>query len=440
MAAGASIRRRVLIVVSAWCPAMIADMQRARMLAWEMPALGWDVEILTPRASEVRQDVVEPDPDGFFAPDTPVHEVGSSARAVFEALGSRTHSWRTVLPMLREGSELLRSRRFDLVYFTTTTFVYFRLGPYWRRKFGVPFVLDFHDPWLKDDSTLARGWKSQATRSASARMERTAVEFAAGIVSVSPHYVATLERRYGACRPDWLAPGRHAVIPFGARDEDIAEARRRWVAPIANESRDIAIRYVGAGGTIMARSFRLLCRAIAALRSEGDATARTARIGLFGTTYNWKPGDATLLENVARSVGLSDLVGEHPERVSFRHSLELLLGCDGALVLGVDDDGYMPSKIFGYALPGKPLLASVRRDGPAYAQFESTRGLGHALWFDRDGEMPIHEATNTVGSFLRECAARRSFDRYRLLEPFLAPAMAQRHADLFDACVTTART
>ena len=42
---------RVLIVTSTYAPAMIADMHRARQLAWELPKLGWQVEILTPDVS-----------------------------------------------------------------------------------------------------------------------------------------------------------------------------------------------------------------------------------------------------------------------------------------------------------------------------------------------------------------------------------------------------
>ncbi len=42
---------RVLIVTSTYAPAMIADMHRARHLAWELPKLGWQVEILAPDVS-----------------------------------------------------------------------------------------------------------------------------------------------------------------------------------------------------------------------------------------------------------------------------------------------------------------------------------------------------------------------------------------------------
>jgi hypothetical protein len=426
----------VLIVVSAYRPAIIADMHRARMLAWEMPKIGWDVEVLAPGAAEVRQDVVEPDPDPFFAPDTPVHEVGSFARGVFEMLGSRTHAWRTLWPIRSLGAELLRSKRFDLVYFTTTTFLYFSLGPYWRRKFGIPFVLDFHDPWVRETAVeTSRGVRSKLLARVAERMERSAVTNAAGVVSVSPRYIGVLERRYCRYAPRWLAPRRHAVIPFGARCSDMEAAAVLGAAGRTGDPSVRVVRYVGAGGAIMARSFSLVCRALAGLQQRGVLPHRLLRIELFGTTYGWRPGDDRLMESIARSSGVGELVREHPERVSYRRSLELLLGADGALVLGVDDHGYMPSKLLSYALSGKPLLASLRRDGPAYEQMQSAPGLGHVIGFDPDGEASLGDAEQTVARFLGEVAERRLFDRRAILEPFLAPVMAERHAELFDACV-----
>jgi hypothetical protein len=426
-------RRRVLIVVSSWSPAMLADMQRARMLAWELPKLGWDVEVLTPRASEIRQDVIEPDPSSFFAADTPVHEVGSAVRGVFEALGSTTHAWRTWFTIRRRGRELLCAKCFDLVYFTTTTFVYFSLGPRWRRECDVPYVLDFHDPWIKPEVPPSRrkSWRSEMMARLAARMERDAVVGAHGIVSVSPAYIDQLRQRYAAAEPPWLAQARNAVIPFGALEGDNGAA----LGEQPRHRDEIVLRYVGAGGAIMARSFDLICRAIGSLRGQRSPLADRVRIELYGTTYGWRPGGRKELHEIARTAGVGDIVTEQPERVAYRQSLELLRESDGALILGVDDAGYMPSKLFSYALSGKPLLASLHRESPALALIEKMPGCAHALWFDSHNEMPIPDAARIVASFLDAAAAATTFDRRAMLEPFLAPNMARRHAELFDACV-----
>jgi hypothetical protein len=434
-----SLRRRVLIVVSAYHPAVVADMHRARMLAWELPGAGWDVEVLTPAASEIRADVIEPESTPFFPPTIPVHEVGSTAREFFEWLGSRTHAWRTLWPVYQRGCELLRTGRFDLVYISTATFVYFALGSHWRRKFGVPYVLDFHDPWVKEvrtEATVGRGWRGQLLRQIEHRLERSAVRAAAGLVAVSPHYVEALSARYASLSPPWLARGRHEVIPFGAMERDFDEARRcaRPVHLDPTETKTIALIYVGAGGTLMARSFRLICCTLASLRHAGNPLVNRVRISLFGTMYGWQEGSPKILYDIAARESVRELVHESPQRVSYRAGLEILLAADGALILGVDDAGYMPSKLFSYALSGKPLLAALRRESPAYAHMQRS-ALGHVLWFDGGSDMPAREAGAIVGAFLEEAAARKSFNRIPALGPNLAPAMAARHAELFNASI-----
>jgi hypothetical protein len=437
-----NINRRVLIISGSFRPAMLADMQRVRMLTWELPKLGWEVEILAPRASEIRQDAVDADSSDFFPPNVSFHEVGSFCRKLFEAAGSHTHGWRTLLPIYRQGCRMLASRRFDLVYFSTATFVYFALGRRWLKRFGVPYVLDFHDPWVNEQKVFGRnlsGWIRRVANSLSEGLERSAVVNAAGLVAVSPKYIAVLHRRYAKYSPMWLAPGRNAVIHFGTLPSDLVEASRLLPEAARTEHPEIAIHYVGAGGPIMARSLSVICRALASLRAGNSPLVSRVKIRLYGTTYGWKAGDPKFLENIAHAAGVAELVAEYPERVSYRRSLELLLQCDGALLLGVDDEGYMPSKLFGYALSGRPLLACLRRGSPGYAEFQRTPGLGHALWFDAKEEMTAAEASHKMRLFLEESATGQTFDRRLILEPQLASAMAQRHAELFERVVISDR-
>jgi hypothetical protein len=95
----------------------------------------------------------------------------------------------------------------------------------------------------------------------------------------------------------------------------------------------------------------------------------------------------------------------------------------------------MPSKLFSYALSGKPLLATLHREGPAFSMFQSIPDLGHALWIGEKDEMPHEEAMNVLEIFLREVVAQKSFDRGTNITPYLAPAMARRHVELFEACL-----
>ncbi len=68
-------------------------------------------------------------------------------------------------------------------------------------------------------------------------------------------------------------------------------------------------------------------------KTTGNKLVDRFRLRLFGTTYNWKPGERRLLAEIATQCGVGDLVEEHPARVSYRRSLEILTEGDGAVGL-----------------------------------------------------------------------------------------------------------
>src|ERR1035437_5930571 len=102
--------------------------------------------------------------------------------------------------MLRAGKKLLKEQNFDIVYISTAKFPLFLLGPACRRLFGVPFVLDLHDPCYKEHRSSpvwARpSFKRFLANWLSKHVEARATPAAAGLVSVSPIYIDMLRRRY----------------------------------------------------------------------------------------------------------------------------------------------------------------------------------------------------------------------------------------------------
>lgn len=431
--------RRVLIVTSSYAPTMIADMQRTRQLAWELPNLGWEVEVLSPSTEYQPATCVDEDSAAFFSPYSHAHHVPEIWRNLFRIVGVGSIGWRALLPMWFAGTQLLRQRHFDVIYISTAHFPLFLLGRLWRRQFGVPFVLDLHDPVYKDGARHPV-WAPPRLkhRISSLLAEHLLVQVtmaAQGLISVSPNYIDALRRRCEAKQPVCLRPGRWDVIPFGALSRDLSEAADGMAPAAEKNGPPYRIVYVGAGGPIMIRSFTLFSRALSRLRARFADLCDGIRIELYGTMLGWKPGEARGLANIAAEWGIGDLVWEEPGRVSYRHSLELLLESDGALIFGVEDAGYMPSKLFTNALSGKPLLATLHREGPAFAKFQRISDLGHALWIGQNDDMPLDEATNVLDAFLHEVVTRQVFDRRTNIIPYLAPAMARRHVELFEGCL-----
>ena len=431
--------RRVLIVTSSYVPTMMADMQRARQLAWELPKLGWDVEVLSPSTEYQPATCIDKDSAGFFSPHSKAHCVPEMWPGLFRIAGVGTIGWRALLPLWFAGKRLLRQRHFDLVYISTAHFPLYLLGSLWQRKFGVPYVLDLHDPLYKEGSRHPKwaqpGLKHHVSNALAKHLEAHVATAARGLIAVSPNYIDTLRRRHEAKQPAWVRPGRWNAIPFSARPRDLCEAADGLAPEAERNGPPYRIVYVGVGGPVMTRSFTLFTRALSQLRVRSAKLCEGIRIELYGTTLGWKPGEARGLADIAAKWGIDDLVREEPGRLSYRRSLELLLKSDGALIFGVEDAGYMPSKLFSYALSGRPLLATLHREVPAFSMFQSIPDLGHALWIGQNDDMPLEEAMNVLETFLHEVVARRIFDRGISITPYLAPAMARRHVELFEACL-----
>ena len=75
MAGVAEQKRRLLVVVSTWRPAFLADMARVRLMAGQFLGQGWEVEIFHPGASYQPRHGLEQG-EGMVFPEVPEQEVG----------------------------------------------------------------------------------------------------------------------------------------------------------------------------------------------------------------------------------------------------------------------------------------------------------------------------------------------------------------------------
>ena len=443
-------RKRVLIVVGGFCPAMLPDMQRARILCHELPALGWDVEILTPDASFQRAWYISPGDAVFFDADTPVHRAGKWMSSLFQAARISSIGWRSFWPMFRLGSGLLKTQRFDLVYFSTTQFLLFCLGPIWRLMYGVPYVLDFQDPWYirkYKHLTSTASWKSKLGRWLAPSLQRLAVGSADAIVAVSSNYLDELRAIYQGSVFRWLAADRQAVVPFAGSIVDIQSMRRALAngshlshaadpRPAPSGAR-LELVYVGAGGITRLKAWEALCQATSAVRSHNPQLIDRIQFRFYGTTSDPTAKDAGLLERTANALGLPEIVAEKAAQVSYFQSLELAHASAGLVVLGVDDAKYTPSKLFSYLLFDQPVLAVCHARSPAADFLRAHPSLAHLICFDPEVPGEPMQAAQALEAYLQEVLAGKKNSRAEEIADHLAPAMAEVHAELFERCTET---
>lgn len=105
--------------------------------------------------------------------------------------------------------------RFDLVYITAAHFPLFYLGLPWNELSGTPYVLDYHDPWVRDRParrTTQHTLKLRVVNQLARWMERHVTARAAGIVSVSPVYLDECAIAMGVYRVDAIGAVHLCVV------------------------------------------------------------------------------------------------------------------------------------------------------------------------------------------------------------------------------------
>lgn len=429
--------RRVLVVSPHFPPVNAADMQRARLALPHLRALGWEPVVLAVEPASVEGAVLDPLLAQTYPADIRVVRVRGISPRLTRPLGFGSLWWRCGRALRRAGDALLAAEKFDLVFFTTTQFDAFTLGPRWLARRGAPYVLDYQDPWVNDYYRRAgvrppggplRYWFSQYT---ARRREPAAVRSAAAIVSVSSAYGPDLLSRYPG-----LYPARVHHLPFGSSEGDLDLARRhrpaRPLVPLGDGN--IHHVYTGRGGPDMARALVLLFRALRRYRDTHPTEAARLRLHFIGTDYAPPPLGREHVLPLAAAEGVADLVAEHCRRVPYFDALHYLASADAILAIGSDDPAYSASKIFPCLLARRPLLTLAHRDSLMLRltreQCIST-GYGFAGG-DTEGDTAalvarIHDEWLAGGGHRRLPAGD-----FRRLTDYTAAGMTRRLAAVFD--------
>lgn len=352
------MNRRLLFVSPHFPPDTTAGTHRARLLAPHLPTHGWDVTVLTvdPRDYEGRLD---PELEALVPDTVRTVRVRALSPRWTRPLGLGDLGLRALPGLARTGARLLARERYDAVLITIYPTYPAVLGPRWRRRFGVPFVLDYQDPWVGAwGATTGPGgrvdWKSRATRKLAEWLEPRVLRQADGLTAVS---AATLDealaRSPGLPRPPTLE------LPIGGEPADFAalagrSRRNGWFDPGDGL---LHLAYVGTLLPLGFETLRALLLAVAALRSDRPELARRLRLHFFGTSNQTAADAPARVLPLAAELGVAELVTEHPARLDYLDALAVQVRATALLLLGSSERHYTASKLYPALLARRPLLA-----------------------------------------------------------------------------------
>jgi hypothetical protein len=433
----------LLIVSPHFPPVNAPDMQRIRMSLPYYVANGWEPVVLAVYPGDVAA-ALETELCATYSPSVRVVHVRAWPLRRMRLIGVGNLGLRAWLPLLIAGSRLLEREKFDLVFFSTTQFITFTLGPYWRRRFGVRFVVDIQDPWRTDyyeregAPPAPGGRKYWLARFLARTFEERTYRRASGFMSVSARYLSDLAQRY-----PWFAAKPQRTICFGATRLDFEFVKKM----VANEKRrdripgEIRIVYTGAVGPIMRQALDVLFAALRSYR-ERVAAAERIRFHFLGTSYAAKGSGQFSVMPVAQACGVDDIVFELPNRLGYLESLGVLIEADALLVLGSSDRAYSPSKVYPFFLSGKPILSIVHRDSVLETILT---GLNCSITAAFDYSFPADDATESIHRFFDMALAGfpsaslpvRQEEQFN--QSFLAETLTRRQCELFEQALAADR-
>ncbi|OLP18955.1 hypothetical protein BST81_08360 [Leptolyngbya sp. 'hensonii'] len=428
----------MLIVSPHFPPTNAPDHQRIRVALPYLQELGWEAQILAVRPDEVPHPQ-DPDLERAIPEGLPITRTGALPSRWTRQLGLGGVGWRCWLDFKRAGDRLLATQPFDLVFFSTTIFPVMTLGPIWQKQFGVPYVLDFQDPWLTDYqhrpqvSPPGGRFKYGMIQALARISEPYAVRSANHILSVSPTYPQTLQQRYPQLREE-----QFTVLPFGAPEQDFARLPELGIRQSIFDPKDGKRHwvYVGRGGADLAIALRALFAAIHQERDRAPHLWQAVHLHFVGTSYAPPPLAVKTIAPISAEYGLADMVSEHPYRIPYFEAQQLLVESDAILMLGSDNPSYTASKLYPGILARKPILAIFHGQSSVVEILQRCEA-GTVIPFtpEENLERVVQRVIPSLKSLLQQTESHYPETNWEAFRPYSGYEMTRRLCGMFDRVV-----
>jgi hypothetical protein len=425
---GRACDRRVLLVAPEFPPSNTAGAHRPRLFAKHLPEFGWEPTVLT-----IREDRIEGPLDAalnaLLDPELPIIRTGAVPIRPLRILGDV--GIRALPNHLYAIANLVRRRAIDVVVLFGPPWFSFAHGPLLRLLFGIPYVLDYIDPWITDSSAQqtfpSKGWWYHR---AATLIEPAALRGASAVTAVSAGMLDAVLSRYPA-----VTPPHTASMPYGAEPDDFTIAERLGAAPvdIDRSGAEFTIAFTGAVQPHGRELVRAVLSGIRLLRNSSGPLGRRIRVRFYGTSnLTWGHGRDVVLP-VARDMNLADVVSEHAERIPYLSALAALRASDIVLMFGSTERSYNASKLYPAILSGRPVLALCHAESAMRITMDET-GAGVCVTFGDAAD--VQQLDGKIADAIISLSARRTraVDT-PLIERFTARGSARVMADILNRVV-----
>ena len=390
--------KTVVLVAPHFLPSFLAAVHRARLFAYHLPEFGWKPIILTTdpkyyecQLDEELLDLLPGDLEIVKAkafPTKPVRIVGD--------VGLRSLPW-----YFRAMRQLAAEQRIDFLHITIPSNMAALLGPRVERKLGIPYGIDYIDPWVPETPTgdrfLSKAWVANELAS---WLEPVAVRRARLITGINEAYFSSVFDRNPKLRERVVTAG----MPYGGSDLDFEALRKKPRAPFLFDPADGKLHVIYAGA-LLPKAFEVLDRLLAALvllRERNSQLADRLRFHFVGTgRFEGDPTQGHSVEPHVKRYGLESMVSEMPSRIKYLDVLNHLQQSSAILVLGSTEIHYSPSKIYQGVMARRPMFALLHEESTAVATLRES-GAAEVFTFTPERLPEVAALSKALERFLTD--------------------------------------
>lgn len=266
-------------------------------------------------------------------------------RQILALLQTPDPHWGWYLPAIRKGVEIIKQRKISAIISSGPPWTCHLIARHLKKRFHLPWVVDFRDPWMANPWRWADNLPSWRDR-LDHFMESSCLRNADLVTCVTEALREDFVARY----PN-LPQSRFVVVTNGVDGTPVVSSGRR-----ARSSKTICL-HLGELYDSGLRRIDTFCQAIVDLVKARTLDPQHFQILFVGA-------ESPFSENTAETIA-PELIRNHSiefrKRVTRREAEELLDSADVLLIFQGSHRLSLPSKFFDYLKTGKPMLAIVEK-------------------------------------------------------------------------------
>lgn len=390
---------RAVFLAPDFAPSSLPPALRVRFFANHLHEFGWEAVIITVDPSYYEYDVDQRN-NQLIADTVQVIRTRAISQKLTRRFGFGDVGIRCMWHHWQALKRLCREKPIDMLIIPVPPFVNMALGRLAKELLGIPYVIDYIDPWrtdyFKKMTPTQRPKKWWLADGIAAIVEPFSVRKAAGIMGVSQGTVDMVISQY-----QFMHQTPTITIPYGAEPNDFLYLRQHPTLNSIFKPADdfFHISSVGHFNYTLRNTAAALFDAIREGLEQDPELFGKLRLHFVGTTYAHDGDNQYQVLQLAQEKGIAHFVTEHPRRVPYLESLQVMIDSDALLLLGANKPHYTASKVFPYLLAQKPIMAVMHKESTVLEILKKT-GCGVYHEFDDSAEINPKSLIHAIKALL----------------------------------------